>query len=66
MAGLCGEAGPTGGPQAQGQQTCKTATTDRDDAGQRNWASLRFDQPGRYEYLCGLYPFMRGQVIVQG
>jgi plastocyanin len=28
--------------------------------------SLRFDQPGRYEYVCGLHPFMRGQVIVQG
>jgi plastocyanin len=28
--------------------------------------SLRFDQPGKYEYMCGLHPFMRGQVIVQG
>jgi plastocyanin len=28
--------------------------------------SLRFDQPGRYEYVCGLHPFMRGAVIVQG
>lgn len=28
--------------------------------------SLRFDQPGRYDYVCGLHPFMRGQVIVQG
>jgi len=28
--------------------------------------SFRFDQPGRYEYVCGLHPFMRGQVIVQG
>src|SRR5580658_1482911 len=27
--------------------------------------SLRFDQPGRYEYVCGLHPFMRGAVIVQ-
>jgi plastocyanin len=27
--------------------------------------SLRFDQPGQYEYLCGLHPFMRGRVIVQ-
>jgi plastocyanin len=27
--------------------------------------SLRFDQPGRYDYICGLHPFMRGQVIVQ-
>lgn len=27
--------------------------------------SLRFDQPGRYDYVCGLHPFMRGQVIVQ-
>jgi plastocyanin len=29
-------------------------------------ASLAFDQPGTYEYVCGLHPFMRGQVIVQG
>jgi plastocyanin len=29
-------------------------------------ASLIFDQPGRYEYICGLHPFMRGTVIVQG
>ncbi len=28
--------------------------------------SFRFDQPGRYDYVCGLHPFMRGQVIVQG
>ena len=28
--------------------------------------SLRFDQPGKYDYICGLHPFMRGQVIVQG
>jgi plastocyanin len=28
--------------------------------------SLRFDQPGKYDYVCGLHPFMRGQVIVQG
>jgi plastocyanin len=28
--------------------------------------SLLFDQPGRYEYVCGLHPFMRGAVIVQG
>ena len=28
--------------------------------------SLTFEQPGRYEYICGLHPFMRGQVIVQG
>ena len=28
--------------------------------------SLRFDQPGRYEYICGLHPFMRGAVIVTG
>jgi plastocyanin len=28
--------------------------------------SLRFDQPGRYDYVCGLHPFMRGRVIVQG
>jgi plastocyanin len=28
--------------------------------------SLRFDQAGRYDYVCGLHPFMRGQVIVQG
>jgi plastocyanin len=28
--------------------------------------SLTFAQPGRYEYVCGLHPFMRGQVIVQG
>ena len=28
--------------------------------------SLRFDQPGRYEYVCGLHPFMRGLVIVRG
>ena len=28
--------------------------------------SLIFDQPGRYEYICGLHPFMRGTVIVQG
>ncbi len=28
--------------------------------------SLRFDQPGRYDYVCGLHPFMRGTVIVQG
>jgi plastocyanin len=28
-------------------------------------ASLIFDQPGRYEYICGLHPFMRGTVIVQ-
>jgi plastocyanin len=27
--------------------------------------SLTFDQPGKYEYVCGLHPFMRGQVIVQ-
>jgi plastocyanin len=27
--------------------------------------SLTFDQPGRYEYICGVHPFMRGTVIVQ-
>jgi plastocyanin len=28
--------------------------------------SFRFDQPGRYDYVCGLHPFMHGQVLVQG
>ena len=28
--------------------------------------SFTFDQPGRYEYVCGLHPFMRGEVVVQG
>ena len=27
--------------------------------------SLRFEQPGTYDYVCGLHPFMRGQVIVR-
>ena len=27
--------------------------------------SLTFDQPGQYDYLCGLHPFMHGQIIVQ-
>ena len=29
-------------------------------------ASFLFDKPGKYDYACGLHPFMRGQVIVQG
>jgi plastocyanin len=28
--------------------------------------SLTFEQAGTYEYVCGMHPFMRGQVIVQG
>jgi plastocyanin len=28
--------------------------------------SFRFAQPGRYDYACGLHPFMHGQVVVQG
>lgn len=28
--------------------------------------SLTFDQPGHYDYVCGLHPFMKGQIIVQG
>jgi plastocyanin len=28
--------------------------------------SFLFDKPGKYDYVCGLHPFMRGQVIVQG
>lgn len=24
-----------------------------------------FDQPGTFDYVCGLHPFMRGQVVVQ-
>ena len=27
--------------------------------------SLTFNQPGKYDYLCGLHPFMHGQIIVQ-
>jgi plastocyanin len=28
--------------------------------------SFRFDKPGVYNYLCGLHPFMHGQVVVSG
>jgi len=28
--------------------------------------TFTFNQPGHYDYLCGLHPFMKGQVIVQG
>ncbi|HTI84568.1 MAG TPA: cupredoxin family copper-binding protein [Acetobacteraceae bacterium] len=24
-----------------------------------------FDQPGTFDYVCGMHPFMRGQVVVQ-
>ena len=24
-----------------------------------------FDQPGTFEYVCGMHPFMHGQVVVQ-
>jgi plastocyanin len=27
--------------------------------------SLTFDQPGTYEYICGLHPFMSGRLVVQ-
>jgi amicyanin len=27
--------------------------------------SHTFDQPGTYDYVCGLHPFMHGQVVVQ-
>jgi plastocyanin len=27
--------------------------------------SQTFDQPNKYDYICGLHPFMRGMVIVQ-
>ena len=28
--------------------------------------TFTFDQPGKYDYVCGLHPFMHGQIIVQG
>ena len=28
--------------------------------------TFTFNQPGKYDYLCGLHPFMHGQIIVQG
>ena len=28
--------------------------------------SFKFDKPGVYNYLCGLHPFMHGQVVVSG
>ena len=27
--------------------------------------SHTFDQPGTFDYVCGLHPFMHGQVVVQ-
>lgn len=27
--------------------------------------SHAFDQPGTFDYVCGLHPFMHGQVVVQ-
>ncbi len=26
----------------------------------------RFDQPGTFDYMCGIHPHMRGQIIVEG
>jgi plastocyanin len=26
----------------------------------------RFDQPGTFDYVCGIHPHMRGRLIVQG
>ncbi len=26
----------------------------------------RFDQPGAFDYVCGIHPHMRGRIIVQG
>ena len=26
--------------------------------------ALKFDKPGVYNYICGLHPFMKGQVVV--
>jgi plastocyanin len=28
--------------------------------------TYKFDQAGTYDYLCGIHPHMRGQVVVQG
>jgi amicyanin len=27
--------------------------------------AYKFDQPGTFDYVCGLHPFMHGQVVVQ-
>ena len=26
----------------------------------------RFDQPGTFDYVCGIHPHMRGRIVVQG
>ncbi|HJS85379.1 MAG TPA: cupredoxin family copper-binding protein [Acetobacteraceae bacterium] len=26
----------------------------------------RFDQPGTFDYICGIHPHMRGRIVVQG
>ena len=28
--------------------------------------AFKFDQPGTYDYNCGLHPFMHGEVVVEG
>jgi plastocyanin len=28
--------------------------------------TYKFDQAGTYDYLCGIHPHMRGQVVVEG
>jgi plastocyanin len=28
--------------------------------------TYKFDQAGTYDYLCGIHPHMRGQVVVDG
>jgi amicyanin len=27
--------------------------------------TARFDQPGTYDYICGVHPFMHGKLVVQ-